>query len=298
MDALTTITLQNLPGFGRRTVHKIIDFISGKRLNSTQLEELLKDAGQHGIKLDLPTIKDIEKAFEKAEQIIENSGKTGIKISINGQEGFPASLRCIPDPPVVLYISGNCSILHEVKAAAVIGMRRPTRFGRELSAWFGERLAEAGYIVVSGLASGCDTAGHEGCLKAHGLTAAVVASGPDIIYPGANKDLADRIIESGGCIFSEYSPGENPQKYYFIERDRLQSGLSKAVILVETDAMGGAMHTARFCLEQGKMLACVVPPKRYKNPGKQSGNIKLLEEGNAFPIATKEDFIKLIEIIS
>ena len=144
-------------------------------------------------------------------------------------------------------------------------------------------------MVVSGLALGCDAAAHEGCLEARGQTVAVLPGGIRRIYPPQHHGLADRILKASGCLLSEYPPDEPPQSCYFVERDRLQSGLSGALVVAETDIRGGAMHTARFCRQEKKPLACLDPGKKYALNPMLQGNLKLIRRHQAVPLKGMRD---------
>jgi DNA processing protein len=211
-----------------------------------------------------------------------------MKILKWGDPDFPAALKFIPQPPKLLYVKGDVECLRG-PAVAVVGTRTPTRAGLRTAEAFGRYLAKKGIVVVSGLALGIDTAAHEGCLAAGGRTVAVLPSGISNVYPRENKALADRIAKAGGCLVSEYLPDASPEKYTFIRRDRLQSGLSLGVVIVETDLEGGAMHTARFCLRQGRLLACLKPsPTRADDPI-VGGNLALLRRKEAVPLKSLTD---------
>jgi len=194
---------------------------------------------------------------------------------------FPERLNAIKSPPLLLYARGSTACLTEPSSIAVIGTREPTKQGYELSEALGSVVAQMRCVVMSGLARGCDTAAHTGCLAAEGQTVAILAHGLNTIYPPENYGLAEQIIETGGCLLSEYPPNERPKPKYFVERDRLQSGLSAGVIIVETDLKGGAMHTARFCLDEKKPLACMVFPKDLNNHKMTEGNSRLISIGEA-----------------
>jgi DNA processing protein len=208
---------------------------------------------------------------------------------------FPVRLKTIPDPPVLLFVKGNPRAVREPLTVAVVGTRKPTTYGRRVAGRLGLRFAEQGVLVVSGLAEGCDTAAHVGCLKGHGVTTAVLAHGLDVIYPSRNKKLAERILANNGCLVSEYPLGTTPRASYFVQRDRLQSGLALAVVVVETDVKGGTMHTVGYVQEQRRLLACVVHPDRLRQEPKTQGNRKLLEENRAIPLKDAKDLMILIE---
>lgn len=236
----------------------------------------------------VPSIDDFERGCSEAMRVIEEAEGQGVKILSSDDSRFPSQLRTIPDPPVVLYVKGELNALAH-PALAVVGTREPTSFGAAAAERLGANLGAKGFVVVSGLALGCDTAAHEGCLQARGITVAVLAHGVDYVYPAKNRKLANSIVDGGGALVSEYAPGTRPRPSYFVERDRLQSALSLAVIIVETDVEGGTMHTAGFAVKQQRRLACLVHPPKFAAAEKARGNQKLIKEAGAFPLEKKED---------
>jgi DNA processing protein len=229
-------------------------------------------------------------------RVIEDAQSQGVKIISANDSRFPFQLRSIPDPPVVLYVKGELSALVH-PAIAVVGTRDPTSFGAAAAERLGANLGAKGFVVVSGLALGCDTAAHEGCLQSHGITVAVLAHGVDSVYPAKNRKLAHSIIDGGGALVSEYAPGIRPRPSYFVERDRLQSALSLGVIIVETDVEGGTMHTAGFAVKQQRRLACLVHPPKFATSGKARGNQKLLKESGAFALEKEENLDAFIDLV-
>lgn len=168
---------------------------------------------------------------------------------------YPQALLDIGDPPLVLYAKGRHELLNKL-AIAIVGSRNATRQGVMDAARFAESLTQAGWNVVSGLALGIDTAAHEGSLRAAGLqhagsTVAVIGTGLDIVYPARNRDLSQRISEAG-CLLSEYPLGTPATAANFPRRNRLISGLSRGVLVVEAAAHSGSLITARMALEQGR----------------------------------------------
>jgi DNA processing protein len=291
INTVNILTLLSAPGVGRRTVQQILSDTS--TMASSRPEELrellLERADRRQQKMRIPTAPEMEKAFSDAERVLESADHLGVQVIGPDSPDFPEQLRDIPDPPVMLYARGNVECLHTKSAIAVIGTREPSPFGQAAAEKLGARLATKGIVVVSGLAIGCDSAAHSGCLRTDGKTVAVLAHGLDQVYPAQNRDLASRILDSGGCLMSEYPPGSRPRGNFFVERDRLQSGLCAAVIVVETDVKGGTMHTARFCLEQGRLLGCVVHPTKFAESPKAQGNKMLMAEGKALALSTKHD---------
>ena len=131
-----------------------------------------------------------------------------------------------------------------------------------------------------------------GCLSKDGTGVAVLAHGLDRVYPARNRDLADRLLESGGCWASEYPVGIQPARAAFVDRDRIQSGLADGVLVVETDLNGGTMHTVRYCQQQRRRLACIDHPERWRHHPPARGNRRLLEMVDAVPIADAEDLAR------
>jgi len=169
-------------------------------------------------------------------------------------EGYPKMLREIHDPPIGLYRKGG--YLFDQPCMAIVGSRRTTLYGQSVAKKLGAELARLGFCVVSGLARGIDTAAHEGALSVGGRTAAVLGTGIDIIYPSENLGLYRRIAETG-AILTEFPFGRKADKQSFAMRNRIVSGICQGVIVVESDAAGGAMITARFAGEQGRLLFAV-----------------------------------------
>ena len=251
------------------------------------IQDKLKTKINHGI-------TDLSDAFDKADRIIEQCANHEIKIAVDGASPFADEIWKIPDPPVVLYYRGRHTEAVDQPGIAVIGTRDPTDFGYKSGKKIAKRCAEQRLTVVSGLAIGCDTSAHEGAIEAGGFTIAVLAHGLDMVYPASNRKLATEIIDTGGLLVSEYPPGVEMINYQLVKRDRLQSGLSRAVIVIETDIKGGTMHTAGFAREQNRLLACMNHPLERRDDIKSRGNQKLIHEG-ATPLGSPEELQKFID---
>lgn len=169
-------------------------------------------------------------------------------------EGYPKMLKEIHDPPIGLYRKGG--YLFGQPCIAVVGSRRTTLYGQSVAKKLGAELAQMGFCVVSGLARGIDTAAHEGALSVGGKTVAVLGCGLDIVYPPENLGLYRRIAETG-AVLSEFPFGRKADKQTFPMRNRVVSGISEGVVVVESDVSGGAMITARFAGEQGRLIFAV-----------------------------------------
>lgn len=181
-------------------------------------------------------------------------------ITINDKE-YPELLKQIYDPPKRLYVKGNKNILNN-NSIAIIGAREATEYGKNAAKYFAYNLAKEGINIVSGLAKGIDSYAHIGAICSNEKTIAVVGTGLDIVYPKENKYLEEKIIKTSGAIISEYPLGTPPQKRNFPERNRIISGLSKGVIVVEAKEKSGTLITVDFALEQGRDVYVV--PRKYK----------------------------------
>jgi DNA processing protein len=197
----------------------------------------------------------------------------GINIVYHGHFGYPDELNSIFDPPLVLYIKGSLSSLAK-PAFAIVGSRNCGTYGRKYAAYFGRELARSGFTVVSGLARGADAEAHRGALDT-GTTAAVLGCGVDVVYPPEHRDLADVIAEKG-CIISEFPLGTNPERGNFPRRNRIISGLSIGVLVIQAGARSGALITARWATEQGKSVFAV--PGRIDVDG-STGSNRLIKDG-------------------
>lgn len=179
---------------------------------------------------------------------------SGADFITTADAAYPKLLREIHDPPIGLYRRGRYDFAH--RCIALIGSRRTTLYGQATAKKFAAELARLGFCIVSGLARGIDTAAHDGALSVGGKTAAVVGTGIDIIYPPENLALFRR-IEAEGAILSEFPFGRRGDRQSFAMRNRIVAGICEAVIVVESDVDGGAMITARFAGEQGRLLFAV-----------------------------------------
>lgn len=218
--------LLNIEGIGEKTADEILNPIYRKGINKI--------------------IRDMEK--EKVSLI-----------TINNKE-YPKNLKEIYDSPIILYVKGNKEILDEF-SLAIIGCRDNSEYGRKVAEAIAKGLVKNNIITVSGLARGIDSISQNATVKANGKTIAVIGSGLDIIYPYENKKLAQEIIDNGGAIISEYPLGTKPERLHFPARNRIISGMSSGVIVIEAKNKSGTMITVDFALEQGKNVFVI--PRKY-----------------------------------
>jgi DNA processing protein len=228
--------------------------------------------------------------FSEAEELLDKTRSTNNGSVLNFRD-FPTKLREMDDPPLLVHCLGDSSLISS-PSVAVIGTREPTGFGSDAAIEFGKQLAENGQVVVSGLALGCDTGGHEGCLEADGKTIAVLAHGLDTMFPKENRDLAISILSRGGLLLSEYKFGVGARGHQFVERDRIQAALSDAVIVVETGVEGGTLHTVGFAEKNDVPVFALDHPPEFHEEKQVAGNLMLIEETRANPLQANKKSLR------
>lgn len=201
--------------------------------------------------------------------------KAGVSVVCRDDPEYPKHLREIYDPPLVLYVKGKLTE-RDGLAIAVVGSRRTTLYGQDMARKLAFQLARVGVTVVSGLARGIDTAAHNGALQAKGRTVAVIGCGIDVMYPAENKKLADEIVEKGGAVVTEFPFGVQPDRQNFPMRNRIISGWSLGVVVVEANVKSGALITANQAGEQGRQVFAV--PGRADSILSKGAN-KLIKDG-------------------
>lgn len=192
-----------------------------------------------------------------------------------GEIDYPYLLSQIYFPPKKLYVIGNAEILRE-KAISIVGCREASEYGKNIAKDLAYNLGKNNIITVSGLARGIDTSCHIGSLRAKARTIAVVAHGLDMIYPKENRNLAVKILKSGGAIVSEYNIGVKPLKRNFVARNRIISGLSKSLVVIEAKKKSGSLITANFALNEGRDVYAV--PGNINNINSEGTN-ELIKNG-------------------
>lgn len=234
--------------------------------------ELLEYIAEKKIEIDK---KLIDQAINKVERIENNCAQLGIKKCCIHDKEYPYQLSTIKQPPVVLYYKGDIFKLNQKKNVAVIGTRKPTQEGERISYNLANVLSKRGYGIINGLALGCDTYAIKGSIDADvQYPVAVLAGGLDKIYPKSNEKLAEDILSKNGCLISEYEPFTEVKRYMYVQRDRIQAGLSDGVIMIEAMKESGTMHTINYAKAYDRVVAC------YKEKsGNFTGNQYLMEEG-------------------
>lgn len=209
-------------------------------------------------------------------------------------EKYPREMRDVSGMPSIIYYRGNIEIINQQKSIALIGSRKSSAEGLRLSYEAGRIAAESGINVVNGLALGCDAEALKGALSVGGKCIVVMPCGLEQVVPKSNYRLAEEILEKGGCLISQYPVGTTVRDFQYVERDRLQSGLSQGVIIIEALEKSGTMHTAQFALQQYKRLACYY--SHLVNGA--SGNKQLENRGKADVLKSQQDLKKFIQKLS
>lgn len=259
-EAEAYIALNLLPGIGPSRVRRLLEAFSlPQAILSASTEQLQR---VDGIGRDLAeTLSRWESKIDLARELAQ-AKELGVTVVTLADITYPENLRNIYDPPLVLYVKGKLET-KDKKALALIGSRNATYYGKEVARKMGFQLAYAGLTVISGLARGIDTACHEGALAAKGRTLAVLGCGIDQIYPSENSFLAEKIVASG-ALLSEFPIGTAPDRQTFPIRNRIVSGLSIGLVVIEAAKGSGALITARMALEQGRQVFAV--PGRVDTP--------------------------------
>ncbi len=221
------------------------------------------------------------------DSIISNMQAKGIQILTVFSSLYPKSLIDLPDRPLILYAKGDLSLLNE-KCVAIVGTRMPTNYGKIVTEKFAKRLAESGFVIVSGLCYGVDSIAHKSTLEVGGKTIAIIGSGFNHIYPSTNNQLAEEIAQKG-LILSEYPPSFVAKKYTFPKRNRIVAGVSDGVLITEAGIKSGTVHTKEFALLYSKDVFAV--PGNITNNKSELPN-HIIKTAQAECVASPEDIIE------
>lgn len=269
----------SLSGIGSRRANKLLSHYSPYEIWETVGASTI-DKSLFGDKAETLARYRNEDFLSKALDKLDGMG-----ISFVTRNKFPECLlQSEVDPPVMLYYRGDVSVMNS-DCVAVVGTRACSTYGKEVATRLSVDLCEHGFTIVSGLATGIDAYAHAAALKAGGKTVAVLGSGLNCVTPASNIGLYDKIIESGGLILSEYPPQYSASKYTFPERNRIVSGLSLGVVVVEAGIKSGALITAEFAESQGRTVFAV--PGNITS-SKSMGSNKLIVDG-AVPVLSAQD---------
>lgn len=274
-------------GIGAVRFQALLNFFGDPQIAWEAPADTLREAGLSEKIIDnllqLRSSVSIDRAWERLQA-------RGIEVLILTDEEYPRRLREIDQPPPVLYVRGKlCQ--QDDWAVAIVGTRRITAYGRQIAEEVAGTLARNGVTVVSGLARGVDAIAHQAALSAGGRTLAVLGSGVDRIYPAEHRHLAEQII-AHGALLSDYPPGTPPDASNFPPRNRLISGLSKAVVVVEAGQTSGALITAAFAADQGREVFAV--PGNIHAPSSKGTN-RLISDG-ARPLLDPQEVLEVLDL--
>ena len=282
MDLQRAVALSALPGISRPRAAAAFKALSDQCDGGpAPLEDVVAACRPDG---DIAAIAG--EGLRIAEELLAAASNRGIVAVPIWLPAYPALLRTIVDPPPVLWVRGDVEAL-ATRAVAIVGSRAATAYALEVATRLARELAQRRVTVVSGLARGADAAAHLGCLDGGGKTIAVLGSGPDVVYPAEHRDLALR-ISTEGAVISELGPGAPPLPEHFPLRNRLISGISLGVVVVEASEKSGSLITARCAVEQGRDVMAV--PGSILS-GRNRGSHSLLKDG-AKVVETADDILE------
>ncbi len=282
------IALTLIPGLGKQRIKQLLNhFESAGDVFRAGVRQIRQVEGLgEAIANQIATFKQ----WKLVDDIMRKTKRAGARLVSYTCIEYPALLRQIYDSPSLLWVKGDVNILSD-PGIAVVGTRSPDRYGREQAEIWSKKLLGQGLTVTSGLAYGVDTLAHRTALKYNGRTIAVLGSGIDWIYPERNGILARNIIKKGGAVISEFRPGTKPDAGNFPVRNRLVSGMSFGVLVIQSGVKGGSMITARSALDQNREVF-VVP--HNLNQEKGEGNNYLIRTGQGKLIQNTDDIINEI----
>lgn len=285
---LTCLKDVGCSGFGYQKVMTLGNHMQDNDLVVDSYEELYEIIkGIKGSAFQKVTLDYLSDANKIAKKVVDESERLGIGYVALYDEDYPELLRNTIneegklEPPLLIWYRGDLSIT-KMPGLAVIGTREPTSEGIAGGQYLASEFAKIGFNIISGLAIGCDTCGHTGALKVGGKTTAILANGLDhnSIYPPDNQDLAEEIVEKGGLLLSEYRIGSPVSRFTLVARDRLQSGLAKATLVIQTGENGGTMHAATATLQARKPLYTMLFKDDATNKQEKClGNALLVKKG-------------------
>lgn len=318
--AVGILTLTSMRGIGPATAERLAERFSLLDAIVDAEPAKLRSVVSAAIAESLHEPTAILNAGEKAQRVLDEADRRGVRVLSVFDPDYPEALRSLSDRPPILFVKGK---LPPRRSVACIGTREPSEFGEIVSDRIVETLVGANWAIVSGLAIGVDTLSHQAALRHGGQTIAVMAGGLDGIYPRQNAKLADEILEKDGALVSEQPFGVPPSPRNLVQRDRLQSGLSIATFVMQTDIKGGSMHTVRFTIQQNRLLFAPVPQGRHAAESKSQGILAMTQfsasrfadaaraEGDyrrilleryrdgqvAVPLVSKDDFTSMLELL-
>lgn len=284
------MTLHQAQGIGPRSIVRILKSFPDADSLTKAGNDVLRDALGKEVStlVQRNLLAQWQNMLAKATDVVQDHiGKKIIPLPITDSR-YPPLLRLISDPPPILFVRGRIETLSLIDTVAIVGTRDATEKGKEVTARIAKHFGKNGYVVVSGLAKGIDTAAHEAALDAGAKTVAVLGTALDQIYPAGNRPLADRIADDSGALISELPLRKKSLRNAFVQRDRIQSGMSLAVIPIQTDIEGGTMHTVRFAEVQNRLLFCPKPLAIESHLKQYAGIVELIRTHRAIEFQAED----------
>ncbi|HHM8124454.1 TPA: DNA-processing protein DprA [Pseudomonas aeruginosa] len=309
-DAYNALILSGLKGVGPSTIEKVLGLSSYPLKTALELCEYACELRKSSL-----TVEQFDQARRYADFQVDMASKNDTRVISLLDAEFPKNLMASGVRLAVLYVKGNIGALN-IPSVAVIGTREPTSHGEEITKRITDWMVQQGWAIVSGLALGCDSIAHKQAIESGGKTVAVMAHGLQTISPSRNKDLATSILSSDGALVSEFGFDIKPVPTNFVIRDKTQSALSRGVIMIQSDLLGGSLHASRAAIKDLRPL--IVPFPTYKDitncESKISANLLLASDDdvgkckllrcsstgleNLHIIRRKEEYGGMLEILS
>ena len=267
------LSLSMLKGVGPATLRKVTATQNFESLSMSDVRFYFSQKAADAVS---------QSTWAQAQRDADKQGKlakeAGVRIISVADADYPKLLSGTRDDPQILFVKGGLANQQE-KSVAIIGTREPTKHGVIIAQRVAEYFADEGWSVVSGLAIGCDAVAHEAVLDACGHTVAVMAHGLQMVAPSRHRNLAERILDSGGALVTEYRFGREPESANFVKRDRIQAGMAQGVVMVQSDVKGGSLHASRAAIEYGRWVAVPYPTEEdiKHRESKIQGNLLLAD---------------------
>jgi DNA processing protein len=288
-----TLTMLLTPGIGPVTMRRLLErFGSHETIVRASVRELQDIEG-----IGRETAQSLREAFDEADPQAEREAMQArdVRLILHGDDDYPPLLAAIPSPPLALWVRGDLTRADRL-AVAIVGSRRCTAYGREQTGRFASLLAQSGLTIVSGGALGVDGEAHRGALRVGGRTVAVLGCGLANCYPPQHAELFERIVDQGGALLSEYAMNVQPLAQHFPRRNRIISGLSLGVLVIEAPHRSGALITARQAAEEhGREVMAL--PGRVDSPA-SAGCLRAIREGWAAMVTDHADVLNQLDASS
>ena len=277
------LILQGIRGIGKRTINK------------KYVTAMSQGASIEAVLSNRYSDEQIKAAAERAELVIEKlSAINDVKAITVLDEDYPAQLRVMEEKaPPLIYVKGNSGVLNQ-PGVAIVGMREPSEHSIKVEPRLVKKVLQLSdsAVIVSGLAIGCDTIAHATTVREHRNTVAVLPSGIEIVTPASNRKLAEAILETDGCLLSEYEPWTKANEFSFVERDSLIAAISQYVIAIEFSKNSGTMHTMNAAISYRRKIGCYSP--KNCSLGLYEGNVEMIENKEAVALRDTEDLVSFL----